>query len=492
MLRGLTTGFCLLCTALPAAGATLGPFDERCRLTAESTPAAFGSCATLEVPENPDAPEGRTVELFLARIPPLTATPQPDPLLIITGGPGQSTVDFYLQTRGAFEPVRREREIILLDQRGTGRSAEGFACDVPEDLSFETAVAEAIGEFADECLANLERDPRFYTTSVAVRDLEALREALGIEQWNVYGVSYGTRVAQHYVRRYPERVRALVLDGVVPAPVALGPDVARHAQAALDRIFARCGADAACAQRFPDLAGRFDALLTRLEAEPLAAAAVPGAPREEPDAAPAEDRNALTADHLRAVARFMSYTSPTAALLPVTFSEAHGGNYAPLIGQATTLLRGLPEALSFPMSNSVVCTEDVPFIADGWEAGLEDTYLGAAFVAGLQATCARWPRGTMDSDFKAPLATDRPTLLLSGDNDPITPPAYATAVIAGGVANSVHVVGRDQGHGMVGVGCVPRLLRAFIETPVPAELDAACLQIEPPMPFFLSPFGPAP
>jgi hypothetical protein len=83
-------------------------------------------------------------------------------------------------------------------------------------------------------------------------------------------------------------------------------------------------------------------------------------------------------------------------------------------------------------------------------------------------------------------------LLLSGDNDPITPPAYAERVIAGGLSNSKHVVGRNQGHGLVAVGCVPRLLRAFLEKPVPAELDASCIDGEPAPPFFLSLLGPAP
>ncbi|HLF11491.1 MAG TPA: alpha/beta fold hydrolase, partial [Gammaproteobacteria bacterium] len=464
--------------------------ENRCRLTVDSLPAAFARCSVLTVPEDPARPDGPSVDLFVARIAALSTTPRPDPLLIITGGPGQSAIDFYVQARGAFEQVRRERDLILLDQRGTGRSAGGFECDVPEDLALETAGAEALGEFVDQCLAALEHDPRFYTTSVAVQDLERLRVALDLPQWNVYGVSYGTRVAQHYVRRFPERVRALILDGVVPPEVALGPDVAIYAQRALDQIFARCAQDAACAARFTDLPARFSALLEQLAAEPFRTPALEPSDSQSA-AAEASTATAFGAAHLQALVRFMSYSGQTAALLPLLLSDAYEGNYLPLVGQADTILRGLPEALSFPMSNAVVCAEDVPFMQEQATEGLDATYLGTAIVDGLASVCARWPAGVLDEDFKTPLRSDRPSLLLSGEADPITPPEYAQQVIAGGLTNSVHLIGRGQGHGLAVIGCVPRILRAFLETPVPQELDADCLAIEPTPPFFLSPMGPA-
>jgi pimeloyl-ACP methyl ester carboxylesterase len=366
--------------------------------------------------------------------------------------------------------------LILVDQRGTGRSAKGFACDVPEDLSLDTAGAAELTRVVDACVAQLTHDPRFYTTSVAVRDLERVRSALGIESWNLYGVSYGTRVAQHYLRQYPGRVRSLVLDGVVPPPLALGPDVAREAQRALEQIFARCAGDGQCGARFAALPQLFTEVLARLDA---------GA-SDETDPPP------ISALELRTLVRFMSYNAATVALLPVLISEAHAGNYAPLAGQARTLLRELPESLSFPMSSSVTCTEDLPYVPAASTGGLDVTYLGTAIMDALGQICARWPVGTIDAQFKTPVVSDAPVLLLSGDYDPITPPAYAERVKAEGLSNSVHLVGRGQGHGLVGVGCVPRILRSFLEQPLPAELDASCLSLEPPTPFFLSLLGPAP
>ena len=449
--------------------------EERCRLAADPLPAAYARCGTLTVPLDPAAPDGETIEIFVARVAALSAEPRPDPLLLIAGGPGQSTVDFYLQLRGAFEQARRDRDIVLVDQRGTGRSAEGFACEAPDDLSLDTTDSDVLARVIDGCVADLKHDPRFYTTSVAVRDLDAVRAALGIESWNVYGVSYGTRVAQHYLRQYPERVRSVVLDGVVPPPLALGPDVAREAQRALEQIFARCAADAACGSRFAALPQLFTEVLARLDAGVA----------DETDPPP------LTALELRALVRFMSYSAATVALLPVLISEAHAGNYAPLAGQARTLLRELPESLSFPMSNSVTCTEDVPY-ADGATGDLAATYLGTAIMDALKQTCARWPVGSIDASFKTPVVSDTPVLLLSGEYDPITPPAYAERVKAEGLRNSAHLVGRGQGHGLVGVGCVPRILRSFLEDPAPAMLDAGCLELEPPTPFFLTLLGPAP
>jgi pimeloyl-ACP methyl ester carboxylesterase len=471
--------------ALPAANhAETLTFDpETCRLETEAAAAVFAHCAILTVPENPADPSGPAVNLFVARVAALTATPRPDPLVLIAGGPGQSTIDFYLQSRAAFEQARRDRDLILLDQRGTGRSAAGFECQLPEDFALDTAGTDALGAFVDRCLAMLAHDPRFYTTSVAVQDLDRLRAALGVTQWDVYGVSYGTRVALHYLRRFPERVHAAVLDGVVPPEVPLGPDIARQAQRALDRIFARCAADGDCHARFPDLPQHFQKLLERLESHPVTTDPAPGTE--------AAEAGIFGANELRAVVRFMSYNAATVALLPVLLDEAYDGNYDPLADQTSTLLRGLPEALSFPMSNAVVCTEDVPFAPPGADNGLADTYLGTAIVDALQRICARWPKGRIDPDFKEPVIADAPVLLLSGDNDPITPPAYAERVIADGLHNSVHVIGKSQGHGMIGVGCVPRLVRSFLEAPK-APLDSRCLDAEPPTPFFLTLLGPGP
>ena len=464
-------------------GVTAAIETEDCRLSSRWLATVSARCGTLSVPENPANPEGRQIQLFVALIPALSGTPQPDPLLLISGGPGQAATDLYLGLRNAFEPIRRDREIVLVDQRGTGRSAR-LACPSVDAQNLETAAPDELAALVADCVTALDGDPRYYTTSVAVGDLERLRQALALPEWNIYGISYGTRVAQHYLRRYPQHTRAMILDGIAPAELALGPAIARNAQNALERILARCAAQPLCAKRFPALGERLETLSARLAEQPLTVTM--------PDPLTGETgARTLSGRHLAAVIRLMSYSSPTAALLPLLISEAHAGNYAPLTAQAYMMLGELEQSIAFPMHNSIVCTEDVPFYEDADLLGLEDTYLGNTIIDALTSVCSVWPVGVLDEDLKAPLISDRPVLLLSGEADPITPPSYGAQMLEN-LQNARHLVGPGQGHGLAAVGCVPTLLRRFLENIDLQTLDASCLQRERPTPFFLSFTGPSP
>ncbi|MEM6731554.1 MAG: alpha/beta fold hydrolase, partial [Myxococcota bacterium] len=182
----------------------------------------------------------------------MRATPAPDPLVLLAGGPGQSAVESYVATEGAYALIRRTRDILLIDQRGTGRSAR-LDCSELEDSELEAKPSNAaIRDAVKRCLDELPHNPKFFTTSVAVRDLERVRRALGVPRWNLYGISYGTRVAAHYLRRYPEAVRVAILDGVVGVDRVLGPDIAERSQQTLDALFARCRSERACHERFGD------------------------------------------------------------------------------------------------------------------------------------------------------------------------------------------------------------------------------------------------
>ena len=467
---------------------------EECRLAAEGLPAVFAECGLFEVPEDPLDPASAPLPLFVARVSATTATPRPDPLVLINGGPGGSTIDLFLQTRAAFMPVLLDRDIILLDQRGTGRSLAGLTCETPTDFELETAAPEQLRDAVETCIAEFPRDAALFTTSVAVRDLEALRETLGYAMWNIYGISYGTRVAQHYLRRYPGSVRTVTLDGVVPAGLVLGPGIARDAQTALDALFARCAASAGCSGAFGDIRTKFATLLERFRDDSIEVMIN--------DPASGEPKFVdLGRMQLQSVVRLMSYADTTAALLPLVINEAFAGNYAPLASQADLVIRSVSESIGFAMHNSVVCTEDVPFFPESAAAGgngpaepgsTEAPYLGTSIVDSLETICELWPTGLRDSDFGDPIVSDTPVLLLSGENDPVTPPAYAERAIAGGLGNAMHIVGPGKGHGLAAIGCVPRLLRDFLTSADPAGLDASCVDGEGPMPFFLSFQGPAP
>ncbi len=484
----LSASLLLFCaTALPVAHAELTLSE--CRISAG---AGFRSikarCGTLQRHENPLDPASPLLALSVAVVPALSLDPEPDPFVPIAGGPGQSTIEFYSMLSHAFEDIRRTRDIVLLDQRGTGDSAK-MECDIGDEVIEGQLSTEETIALTRICVEALPHNPEFFTTSVAVGDLEALRIALSYSQLNVYGISYGTRVAQHFVRRYPDSVRSVILDGVVPPQLALGAGIAIEAQKALHNIFDRCAGSAACNERFPDISGEFASLEARLT----------------DGAVSVELANPLTGDpdtvqfgeaELAAAIRLLSYDPRTVALMPLLIHEAATENYAPLAAQFLMIMEGLSDSIAIGMHNAVVCTEDTPFYdklnVDRGE--LESTYIGPMMVEVLEAICSVWPAGVIDPEFKASLKTDKPVLLLSGDADPITPPYFAE-LAAVDLENKKHLTGLHQGHGQAATGCMPEVMGRFIETKSLADQDLdpeECLKRRHAMPFFLNFSGPRP
>ena len=213
-------------------------------------------------------PRSQELQLHVAVIPALRLEPAADPLFILSGGPGQAASDFYLSVAPAFARIRRDRDIVLVDQRGTGRSNR-LDCTFPDDSDFTVLDPPKLQALVHACLASMPGDPRYYTTSVAVRDLEDVRAALGYAKVNLYGISYGTRVAQHYMRRYPDRVRTAILDGAVPADVRARARRRDRSAARARQRLARCARDADCARAFPDIPAQFTACRNACASEPV-------------------------------------------------------------------------------------------------------------------------------------------------------------------------------------------------------------------------------
>lgn len=462
---------------------------EPCRIDAgPALDTAKALCGTFERAENPDAPDGRKIELSVALIPALNVEALPDPFVLLAGGPGQSAIDSYLQVGGAFEAIRRDRPILLLDQRGTGRSNK-LDCPQPSDPTAEVWTGfdlEAIRDFTRECIEALDADLRFYTTSVAIDDLDAVRAALGFEQLNLWGGSYGSRVALAYLRRYPQHTRSVIIDGVVPADELLGPAIAIDAQASLEKLFDRCAEDASCSEAFPELSADFDALRGALANNPVTVTVAhpqTGELREQ----------MINADMLGAVIRMSSYAPVTRSLLPLLISEAQQGRYQMLASQAAMIETQFEGMLALGMHNSVLCSEDAPNF-DGIaldDPELAATYLGAQQLAGLKAICDEWPRGPVDPEIGTPVVSDVPTLVLSGEFDPVTPPENGTRA-AQTLSVSRHIVAPGQGHIVSATGCVPKLLGDFVNTLDLESLDANCVERLGPTPFFVTTIGPTP
>ena len=459
---------------------------ETCRITANEGRAEVKAlCGTLAVPLDPSAPEGERIELFVAVVPALAEEPAPDPFVVIAGGPGDASTRFFVQSQAAFTRILRQRDVLLVDQRGSGKSAPLHCANLAE-----LGLGDGAGSDVDElvrltldCAKTLQHDPRFFTTSVAVQDLDLVREALGYQQLNLYGISYGTRVAQHYLRRFPEHVRSAVLDGVLPPTLALGPEVTLDSQAALDALFSRCREDAACHAAYPELAAHFNAVYERLRQESIEVTF------DDPRSG---ESTTARIDHMvmAGVIRQLLYSPLSATLLPPLVEAAYRGDYRKLAAQAQVVVAAVQE-LAIGLNYAVLCAEDEPFWSDVDLAAQAATYLGSTFIEAAQGVCSGWPRGVMDDDLKQAVASDVPVLLLSGELDPITPPRYAT-LAAERLGNALALVGAGQGHGMLAVACVQRLMADFVDSADTQALDSSCLERVRPFPLFSSPMGPGP
>lgn len=463
----------VLLAVLPQAQArSFGTIEfEPCTLAPSfSTSSIEAQCGTLQVPEDPARPHGRRIELAIAWVP--TANDDAaDPVFMLAGGPGQSARDSYPLVAPAFGEVLRKRHVLLVDQRGTGAS-NPLSCRDGEGrnpVMGEADVSpEAAADFARRCLEELSQraDPRHYTTTDAVRDLEAVREALGLAQVSLVGVSYGTRVAQQYLQRHPERIRTVVLDGVVPNELMLGSEHASNLEASLAAQYARCSAEPACRGRFGDPQATFRMLAGELRVAPRQVS------YRDPFTGELK-QDELTYGHLAAVVRMYAYAPVAAAMLPLVLHEAAQGRAGPLMGQAQMLMGQLGDQIMHGMQLSVMCSEDAPGLrSDPADA---DTVLGTDFIEYSLAQCAQWPRGSVPEDFHQPLRSEAPVLLLSGEFDPVTPPRYAEQVVAN-LPNGRHLVLRGQGHNVMGVGCMPKLMARFIDTADARALDAGCLE----------------
>lgn len=483
-MRNIALGLVLFGCVVGSTDAAI-PLED-CRLeSAVARNSVKARCGWYDAAENRAEPNGKRIRIHVAVLPALRKDALPDPLVVISGGPGQAASDFYLSSAAAFERIRADRDIVIVDQRGTGKSNR-LDCKLPDEFETARFDAELLQSYTRKCLETLNGDPRFYATSVAVADLDEIRAALGYATVNLYGISYGTRVAQHYVRRYPDKVRAAVLDGVVPAETVLGPDIAIAAQRALDAILDRCAAQSDCQRAFADIKSDFARLSARLSDAPMAIT-IP-----DPRTAVATPLD-FEYMHMAVALRLHSYSDDTAALLPFLIHEAAQGRPQAMAAQALLVSRSLSEQMANGMHNAVVCTEDAPFISRDAlrNSALDATYLRRLFVESLQAMCSVWPRGGIDEDFHAPLQSDVPALILSGEHDPVTPASYGEQAVKG-FANGRHLIFPGQGHGQFASACGASLIRRFIESGSARDLNADCVSRVTPAPFFLDANGPAP
>lgn len=454
---------------------------EECELENPDSGTAFtGKCSQLSVPEDPNNPNGRKITLRIGLATAHSANPEPDPVFFLAGGPGQSAVEAYAGIASGFARINEKRHIVLVDQRGTGES-HPLHCSQDEEIEQITGTdVEALAiqsDFGNRCAAELSAnvDLRQYTTSVAVKDLDLVRQKLGASTINLVGGSYGTRVAQEFLRRYPQHVRSMILDGVAPPESILGAESSRNLEAALDNIFQRCHADKNCAQRFGDPRQNTERLLAELKIAPKSV-------RYRDPKSGELKTEILNAGRAGIILRMFAYAPETAALLPLTIHDAINGKPEALMAQSDMITGSLEASMTLGMSLAVSCSEDVAqFRADDRDS---HEVMGD-FVESMLALCRYWPKGDMPEDFHTPLKSDVPTLLLSGEFDPVTPPRYGDNALKQ-FANGRHLIVPGRGHIVMTSGCLPRLAGEFIEQASAKDLDIQCLETFSRIPAFLN------
>lgn len=431
-------------------------------------------CGSVRVPENPDAPNGPAIEIRFAVVPAVARNKEADSVLVLAGGPGQAATRIAGQVMPLFAKLNARRDIVFIDQRGTGGS-NALECPVDDSSLAESVEPARQIERLQQCLRTLKSDLAQYATWIAVRDFDAVRTKLLVPRFNLWGASYGTRAALEYLRQFPDRVRTVVLDGVAPPDMVLPASFALDAEAALDRLIDVCRRDSACNARYPDLAARIEALLVRAKAGFEATVRHPLTGVQE----------TLKIDRglLSALLRTPLYVPQLSALLPYALAEAGRGNFDPLLAMTLALSGGVSEDFAYGMHLAVVCAEDQPLMTPALQARARASRFGGSMVDFYAGVCEAVPIRPVPSGFVAVNPAPVPVLVLSGGLDPATPPRHGAAVAAK-LGNARHLVAPNLSHGVSGQACVPELITRFIRSAAFDGIDDECLKRLRPARFF--------
>lgn len=478
----------VLLAALPATLSAYSPVPpprmEPCRLPGLDREAR---CGTSGVPENWATGRGRWLALRLAVIPAAVTPAEPDPVVYFEGGPGGSAVDSGPGLIEEFPEALKNRDLILIDVRGTGGS-DPLRCRNADGA----AVEEALETFMDpamvrNCRETLPRgcDLAQYTTDAIVTDVYELLFRMGYNsarKVNLLGASYGTRVALVFLRRHPEMVRTVHLHSVLPVDARVPMHLAPHTQAAFDRMAAACAAEPSCRAAFPDPKADLDAVLKQLEAKP---AEVPVRDAEQ------KTRTLrLTRNGAAQTVRYLLYRPAGVRGLPLMLRAAASGNLVPLAQAAWDIASAMLTSSPGGLYLSVTCAEDVAFVdlaeATRLAAG---TFMGDLRVRQQAAACAEWPAAKVPASFLEPVRSSVPVLIYSGENDPTTPREWTERVAQTLSASRILTVpgGAHVFYGLPGVECLDRVYSDFLARGTTEGLDIeTCRKSIRPLPFLTS------
>ncbi len=431
-------------------------------------------CATHDVFENRETLSGRKIGLNIVVYPASARIKEPDPIFIFAGGPGQAATDVIASVTPQLSGLATKRDIVFIDQRGTGKSNLlncKFPSDDGPDMASEASRRVMTIKIVAECRDELSKraDLTQYGSTAAMADYDEVRAALGYEKINLWGGSYGTRTAQEYLRRYPDRVRTAVLDGVASPSMALPATFARDAGAALEAAFKSCETQTGCYKSYPTFRTDFAQLLERLDKKPLTLSV------RDPLTSVAREVS-ITRQSVATQVFSLLYVPQLVAILPEAVKQASLGNYAPLFAASGGFMDFAEDKIAFGMRLSVSCNEDVPRIdAATREAADQLQPFQSSFIREFSTACEGWPKGKVANDFFTPVKSDKPVLIFSGGLDPVTPPVFGDEVKKT-FSNSAHFVAPNIGHGVAQHGCAPKMMKQFIEKASIEGLDGDCLK----------------
>ncbi|UTF61301.1 alpha/beta hydrolase [Gilvimarinus sp. DA14] len=433
-------------------------------------------CGQLSVPLDYQQDDGETISLAIKRWPAISAAAEPDPVFIIAGGPGQSAIDVSDRLLPVFFNLRKKRDIVFVDQRGTGGSSP-LHCELKQNLSLAQLSADSEAETLNElqaCAQQHSQRAPFMLTAEAVTDLDEVRKALGYRQINVWGGSYGTRVALRYMAKYPHNLRAAVLDGLAPATMSVPYVIGAGANHALATVSDECLARHDCGSRYGNIERQAKEVGQRLLADPVTLS-IPNPLTAEPETI------LLDAKKFAALVRMALYDRIMSRLLPFTIHAAAAGDYQPVAALVSQFLVDESQLnIAMGMHLSIMCNED----AGVTPLPEREDFLGVDLAATMLQACEFWPAAEVSDDYYTPVISDAPVLLLSGRADPVTPPKWGTQV-AESLTNATHLVATGAHHGVTLQTCAGSVVTEFIRDLAVGERSVKCMDAIVPMPSFL-------
>ncbi len=446
----------------------------------------FGAeCGSISIAlDHSDNADG-TLDIYVMRIPALSRSNKP-PIFFIAGGPGQASSDLAKTFRYQFSHLLTDHDFVFVDQRGTGRS-HALNCDIdPQKYAHLPSSAQeklSINSHR-ECLENYDHNTSLFNTGQAVVDLELIRKAMSYPKIFLWGGSYGTRVIIEYLRHYGDAVRGAILDGLAPVQIQLPNHTEEDANRALEMILQRCESTPACNQSFPHLKKNWLTLMENLQSETTSTALKH--PRTEKEQEVFIDHIALSA-----WVRAALYNRELSALLPLAMHSAISGDYAKLYSMQALGFEGIDKNISEGMHFTILCAEDRSYsLKNPAEKTQLERLLHLPSAESFEEMCALYPLTKVADSYFSPLESEVPSLLLSGGLDPVTPPKWAELVKLT-LPSSRHVVAPGGHHIVSTLGCIPRIIGEFVESPEQLKsVDMSCVEKIKPLDFFIDIAGP--